>query len=80
MSDEILKPCPFCGGKAQMIEIPPHTHKIASWMPDRQGEVFIACTSCTCAMSAKTKKEAENAWNKRLGYQITIVTPERIGR
>ena len=63
--NEKLRPCPFCGGEAYMIEVEPHTHKIAIWVPDSVGECFIECTNCTCAMSANTKEEAVAAWNRR---------------
>ena len=65
MSDK-LKPCPFCGGEAYIIEVEPHTHKIAIWVPDSVGECFIECTNCTRAMSANTKDEAIAAWNRRV--------------
>lgn len=70
MSNKVeLKPCPFCGGKAIINEIPPHTHGLAKFMPDCSGEVFIECTNCTCGISANSKNEAITAWNRRMGNQ-----------
>lgn len=74
-----LRPCPFCGGQAHLIVIPPHKHEVVTWMPECKGEAFIECTSCTCAMSANTKEEAIAAWNRRRGYKITIEMPRGIG-
>ena len=64
MSDK-LKPCPFCGGEACMIEVEPHTHEIATWMPDYTGGFFVECTNCACGISADTKEVAVAAWNRR---------------
>lgn len=63
-----LKPCPFCGGAAIIEVVPPHKHitRIANFMPDCEGESFIECTGCTCAMSADTKQEAIAKWNRRI--------------
>ena len=60
-----LKPCPFCGGAPFIHEVPPHTHGIATFMPDSKGECFIECRDCTCAISAKDRNEAIKLWNKR---------------
>ena len=61
-----IKPCPFCGGEGIINEIPPHTHMIATWMPDFGGESFIECDGCTCAISADTKEKAIELWNRRV--------------
>lgn len=62
---EKLKPCPFCGGKANIVVVEPHTHEIAIFMPDYEGGAFVECNDCTCAISAKTKEMAIEAWNRR---------------
>ncbi len=64
MSEEKLKPCPFCGGKALINEIPPHKHILVD-LPDCEGECFIECTKCSCAISAGTKQKAISIWNRR---------------
>lgn len=57
-----LLPCPFCGGKAILNIIPPHTHTIATFMPDCEGEAFI---ECTCILAGRTAEEVIEAWNRR---------------
>lgn len=55
MSDE-LKPCPFCGGKAE-------TNLLL-------GNYCITCTRCMGAIfpaRGMTKEEAIEAWNRRAG-------------
>ena len=64
MSDK-LKPCPFCGGQAILTVIPPHEHKIATWIPDSSGGVFIECTNCTCTVAEDTIDQAIEVWNRR---------------
>lgn len=63
--NEELKCCPFCGGKAIINTIEPHTHLLAKFMLDYAGETFIECSNCTCCINAKTEKEAITVWNKR---------------
>lgn len=65
MQEEKLKPCPFCGSEAIINEILPHKHSLAKFMPDCDGECFIECANCTCAISAKSKDEAIDTWNRR---------------
>lgn len=60
-----LLPCPFCGGEAILNIIPPHTHTIATFMPDCEGEAFIECTECTCILAGRTAEEVIEAWNSR---------------
>ena len=63
---ETLKP--FCGGEAIINEIEPHTHQIATFMPDYSGSCFIECTGCSCAIAEDTIKKAIAAWNRRFYY------------
>lgn len=63
--DEKLKPCPFCGGKANIIVVEPHKHFLAKFMPDYEGGAFVECSGCTCALSAESREEAIEAWNRR---------------
>jgi Lar family restriction alleviation protein len=66
--DNELKPCPFCGGKAVIMHVEPHTHILATFIPDCIGSHFIECTGCTCALSSDNdREEAIAAWNKRSG-------------
>lgn len=60
-----LKPCPFCGSEPFVREIEPHTHVLATFMPDYKGGAFVECTGCTAAMSGDNREEVIEAWNKR---------------
>lgn len=57
MSEE-LKPCPFCGGEAELLET-----------KDFKGQTFSACIMCrececiTCHFASKST--AIEAWNRR---------------
>lgn len=55
MSEIKLKPCPFCGGKGVFPK----------WM-ENTDYFWICCEICGCETACyDTKKEAEEAWNKR---------------
>lgn len=60
-----LKPCPFCGSDAILHTIEPHTHMLATFMPDYDGGSFVECTGCTACVSGDTEDEAVEAWNRR---------------
>lgn len=62
----ILSPCPFCGSKATINTIEPHTHIFLTFMPDYGGSTFIECTGCTCGVSGETLEEAVEIWNRRV--------------
>ena len=54
MQNDILKPCPLCGGAAIMHE-PPLAHAFR-----------VSCANCRCNTGGyKTEDEARDAWNKR---------------
>lgn len=56
MSNTELKPCPFCGGKAELI-------RRSSESPYNHG---VWCRSCRCRTSfEKSENEAIEAWNTR---------------
>lgn len=67
MSKPALKPCPFCGGEAEIHIIEPHTHVLAKFMPDYGGGTFIECHGCTCIVSGAAEYEAIELWNRRAG-------------
>jgi Lar family restriction alleviation protein len=49
-----LKPCPFCGGKAETYD-----YYFNEW--------YIGCVECSCDLGVfDTKEEAIEAWNKRV--------------
>lgn len=71
---EILKPCPFCGGEAEIHKFrrdnPDGSWTMFSTKPDSQykWEYQIECTQCFIAIPKfmKTKKGAINKWNNRI--------------
>lgn len=62
---EKLRLCPFCGKRAIINNIEPHNHSFGKFPISYDGETFIECTGCTCAISAKDEKEAIAVWNTR---------------
>lgn len=49
-----LKPCPFCGGKVEIVFY--------------RGNTAVECPKCGCALNTwigMTKEEATKAWNRR---------------
>lgn len=66
-AEKQLLPCPFCGSSARINYIPPHTHGgMAGFMPDCEGEHFVECNGCTCAISGGSDlKETIAVWNSR---------------
>jgi len=59
-----LKPCPFCGGKAQ------HIVDGAGICVDDMSIApnvmhFVWCLNCSGLVSGNSEEEAVNAWNRR---------------
>ena len=52
MSEIKLKPCPFCGGEAEMF--------------GNESVVFVGCKKCTCITDWDDDISAERGWNKRV--------------
>lgn len=56
MNEVKLKPCPFCGGQAGIIDI--------------YGRYAVSCKECDAKTeTANTMGDAAKAWNKRNGHQ-----------
>ena len=57
-----LKPCPFCGGKAEML--------ISEYEGSRK-EYLAACTECDGMVERwrETEKEAAEQWNRRVNNE-----------
>ena len=56
---EKLKPCPFCGGKAEML--------ISEYEGSRK-EYLVACAECDGMVERwiETEEEAVEKWNRRV--------------
>ena len=55
-----LKPCPFCGGKAEIYQYDP--------FDGYQGDCsmnIVHCTRCGAAFERRRKEQAMDAWNRR---------------
>lgn len=62
----ILKPCPFCGGRAKFSLMLSNYH--------------VTCTKCMGAVfpyKGMTRKDAAEAWNTRTPIDSTIVNMEK---
>lgn len=57
-----LKPCPFCGGEAELAHLKKHRHKVLGiYCP-----VYIRCKGCGSTSPVKvTVEEAIEQWNRR---------------
>lgn len=61
MNKPVLKPCPFCGGKASLFSVE---------QPDGSTTYEVDCENADCEVSActamhDTPEEAAAVWNKR---------------
>lgn len=56
-----LKPCPFCGGEAEIIEMTKRKHRVLGIPP-----VYIRCRMCGASTCVKiTEGQAVYSWNTR---------------
>ena len=53
--NENLKPCPFCGGKAELFGT------------GKDGIFYVECLECDVDSNFDTPEEAITAWNRRIG-------------
>jgi Lar family restriction alleviation protein len=57
-----LKPCPFCGGDADLLEQDP-----------RQLATLVACSDCGASIPASTSEDdAIRRWNTRVTFAPTV--------
>ena len=75
MSDIELKPCPFCGGEAQLVR-------------DRIGLWRVGCKKCNCMTTYQfdfgegeevSQKKAANVWNTRKPMERIVEQLEEMG-
>ena len=67
-----LKPCPFCGGEAEVVLIPNRFI---------DNEYIVCCSSISCAIRPKTnrfrcEKKAIEAWNTRKPMEAVVAKLE----
>jgi Lar family restriction alleviation protein len=60
MSEIELKPCPFCGSKAQRLTSTPFY-----MMPQYRGRRAILCVDCGVIMLGNDERKATELWNRR---------------
>jgi Lar family restriction alleviation protein len=71
-----LKPCPFCGGGAELREMAPYPNQ-------RPGEYYATCPSCDIVPDqawSKPRAEAIAAWNTRTILNALSPDEERVAR
>jgi Lar family restriction alleviation protein len=70
-----LKPCPFCGGEADIEKIPgsPFTNEPYTW--------GVGCKTCNIGWYEEAKERAIDVWNRRPDMWIPVSErlPEREG-
>lgn len=76
-----LKPCPFCGGKATLEEVPNKTTGMSNWTVgcvEEDGET--ECMGYQSLSEYARKIEAVNAWNLRHVDTVlaAVLTPENL--
>lgn len=60
-----LRPCPFCGGEAEINFVPPFVHPRNGRKGLERWQIF--CDSCgVFTPGMLTKEEAIEAWNRRV--------------
>ena len=66
MKESELKPCPFCGGKAEYDEI--HTDNGGAEVYYREYHVYtVMCSCCRAAISSYLDEEdVKRSWNRRV--------------
>ena len=63
-----LKPCPFCGSKADVKSTTPITHERQEYYG--YGGYFVMCRGCfTSGNNYPTEQEAREAWNRRVASE-----------
>lgn len=60
---EKLKPCPFCGGKAELYES--EAYNLETEEKEEQIRFFAMCEECTALVCGLSKKVAAERWNRR---------------
>ena len=59
-----LKPCPFCGSKAEIIRDKTFNAETGEALTEPMW--FVWCTECSDLVSAATEDDAIREWNRRV--------------
>lgn len=70
-----LKPCPFCGGEAEIVG-GPENWTPTFYDPDSGGDpIAVVCKTCACGLHFfDGYAEAASAWNRRTGNDTNVAT------
>ena len=73
MNNEKLKPCPFCGGEAEIVG-GPENWTPTFYDPDSGGDpIAVVCKTCACGLHFfDGYAEAITAWNTRAEPTVTF--------
>ena len=58
-----LKPCPFCGGKAECYSDKAYHLEEEEYITKTM--CFVVCTECSALVSGNSMESAIDAWNRR---------------
>ena len=64
MNEPELKPCPFCGGKAELYES--EAYNLKTETKEKNIRWFVMCEQCTALTCGALKGKAIEAWNRRV--------------
>ena len=59
-----LKPCPFCGGEAEIIRDKTFSAETGEALTTLMW--FVWCTECSALVSGTTEDDAISEWNRRV--------------
>ena len=67
---EELKPCPFCGGEAELYES--EAYNLKTEKKEEQIRFFVMCKECTALVCGLSKKVATERWNRRASDEVGL--------
>lgn len=66
--NEELKPCPFCGGKAELYES--EAYNLKKETKEERIRWFVMCGKCTALTCGAIKTKAIEVWNRRAKDEV----------
>lgn len=73
--DEKLKPCPFCGGTAELDYGLMNIYTAMKKSEEPKGCHEVRCTKC--GISTEWKIDASQRWNRRTAVALSVLGKER---